>query len=202
MGETGAVDKNNTAERLKWAEIYFKEAGNIGMPTCLHSDLNDYEQINNFTMKWKYPEFINTIFEAYGKEPGPDYERIFPDNARYEVDVSKIKPGSDSSGWRYFEIWNGTLNKQRVELSNTVIIECKNDVLKTWGSSFGIAYSNYQNGGSWTMYEYPASSRITVKGNQIIFDTTGLVPAEQIGMDMWNVKNWEQYLVGFYLEAR
>jgi endoglucanase len=202
MGETGAVDKDNINERVKWASVYFKEAGKIGMPTCLHSDLNDYEQINNFSMEWKYPDFINAIFTAYGKEPGDDYIRNITDTVLFEADVSKVKPGNDNSGWRYFETWDGTLNRQRVALSNTVIIECKTDVLTTWGSSFGISYSHYHDGGKWTMYEYPSSPRITVDGNQIIFDTTGLTPAEQIGMDFWNTKDWEKSLSRFYLEAR
>ena len=79
IGEYGATNKDNLAERLKWFDYYVSTANSFGIPCILwdngvwqvRQDKNgnpDYSEgygyYNRLTQKWYFPEIIQTIVEA------------------------------------------------------------------------------------------------------------------------------------------
>ena len=70
MGETGAVNKNNLQERLKWVDIFMSEAGKAGMPTGIHSDVLHYRVFDYASLQWTDPEYLNAIFDTYKTNKG------------------------------------------------------------------------------------------------------------------------------------
>ena len=65
MGETGAVNKNNMPERLKWVEAYISKGAKIGMPIAIHNDDASYKLFDYETLQWVDEEYLNKIFTVY-----------------------------------------------------------------------------------------------------------------------------------------
>ncbi len=78
MGEASASDKDNTAERVKWAKDYYSKATAAGIPIALWDNMCTYAStgdsksgenhgyFNRNTLKWYFPEIINAmIAEVY-----------------------------------------------------------------------------------------------------------------------------------------
>ena len=75
IGETSASNKNNAAERIKWADYYFKKAADAGIP-CVLWDNNVYSgsgnlgeqhgHLNRKTLEWFDKEFVDTMVKKYG----------------------------------------------------------------------------------------------------------------------------------------
>ncbi|MBQ7158290.1 MAG: glycoside hydrolase family 5 protein [Treponema sp.] len=70
IGEYGATNKNNTAERVKWFRYFVGESAKYGMVTCLWDNgdanaANTFEEkfgfFNRKTLSWYFPEIIDTI---------------------------------------------------------------------------------------------------------------------------------------------
>lgn len=75
IGEYGAMNKDNEAERVKWATYYLSEAKKIGVP-CVWWDNNAYtgdgENFGLFdrrNLTWPYPELLKAMQEATGATP-------------------------------------------------------------------------------------------------------------------------------------
>lgn len=75
MDEMGVTNKNNEADRIKWAEYYFSTAHSKGIP-CLWWDNGDpgpdrkgkekYGYYNRVKQIWYFPELMKAAFEATG----------------------------------------------------------------------------------------------------------------------------------------
>lgn len=75
IGEYGAMNKDNEAERVKWATYYLSEAKKIGVP-CIWWDNNAYtgdgENFGLFdrrNLTWPYPDLLKAMQEATGATP-------------------------------------------------------------------------------------------------------------------------------------
>ncbi len=76
MGEASATDKNNTAERIKWAQYYFGKARDASIPVVLwdncvvwNEGTDGAERHGHFDRKnltWYQPELIKAMVEAAG----------------------------------------------------------------------------------------------------------------------------------------
>lgn len=78
MGEFGAVNKNNTEERIKWAKTYLNYAGKYNIPCCLwdngdwkvrgKTSPKRYEEkfgfYNRTENTWYFPELMDAMIEA------------------------------------------------------------------------------------------------------------------------------------------
>ena len=64
MGETGALDKNNEAERVKWANDYLKKIRDLGIPIVMWDDGGNYKLLNRSNLTWFFPNLVNAIVEA------------------------------------------------------------------------------------------------------------------------------------------
>lgn len=72
IGEYGATNKNNTADRVQWFEYFIKESGKYGMCACLW-DNGDWKAETTFEEKfgfynrleqsWYFPEIIEAIMK-------------------------------------------------------------------------------------------------------------------------------------------
>lgn len=81
MGETSASDKDNTAERVKWAKDYYSKARDAGIPVVLWDNMCTYAStgnstsgenhgyLNRKTLKWYFPDII----KAMGSQVYDDY---------------------------------------------------------------------------------------------------------------------------------
>ena len=75
IGETSASNKNNTAERVKWAQYYMGKSAEYGVP-CMLWDNNVFNgsdkgechgHLNRSTLKWYDKAFVDAVIE-YGKQ--------------------------------------------------------------------------------------------------------------------------------------
>ena len=75
IGETSASNKNNKAERLKWAQYYMGKSAEYGVP-CMLWDNNVFNgsdkgechgHLNRSTLKWYDKAFVDAVIE-YGKQ--------------------------------------------------------------------------------------------------------------------------------------
>ena len=75
IGETSASNKNNTAERVKWAQYYMGKSAEYGVP-CMLWDNNVFNgsdkgechgHLNRSALKWYDEAFVNAVIE-YGKQ--------------------------------------------------------------------------------------------------------------------------------------
>ena len=85
MGEASASNKDNTSERIKWAEDYFAKAKNIGIPVVLwdnmvytadgNEDTSEYSTgysgehhgwLNRNACKWYFPTIIKAMMDTVG----------------------------------------------------------------------------------------------------------------------------------------
>lgn len=70
IGETGATDKNNLADRLVWAKFFPAEFAQYGIPVFMWDNNGfgtgdeKYGLIDRYTLEWKYPEYIKTLVES------------------------------------------------------------------------------------------------------------------------------------------
>jgi len=64
MGETGAIDKNNEAERVKWANDYVKAVRSAGVPVIIWDDGGDFKLFNRETLNWHFPNLKNAFVNA------------------------------------------------------------------------------------------------------------------------------------------
>ncbi len=81
MGEASASDKENTAERVKWAKDYYSKATAAGIPVVLWDNMCTYAStgdstsgenngyFNRKTLKWYFPDII----KAMGSQVYDDY---------------------------------------------------------------------------------------------------------------------------------
>ena len=81
MGEASASDKDNTAERVKWAKDYYSKARDAGIPVVLWDNMCTYAStgnstsgenhgyLNRKTLKWYFPDII----KAMGSQVYDDY---------------------------------------------------------------------------------------------------------------------------------
>lgn len=82
MGEASATDKNNTAERIKWAQYYFGKARDASIPVVLWDNCvvwgegdDGAERHGHFdrkNLKWYQPELIKAMVEAAGGSGDPN----------------------------------------------------------------------------------------------------------------------------------
>ncbi|WP_018610101.1 glycoside hydrolase family 5 protein [Uliginosibacterium gangwonense] len=70
IGEWGATNKGNTAERIKFASYYTKAAAKLGIPTIVW-DNNIYTSggesfglINRSSLTWAYPDIVTAIMQG------------------------------------------------------------------------------------------------------------------------------------------
>lgn len=75
IGEFGAMNKENEAERVKWATYYLSKAKEIGVP-CVWWDNNAFEGsgenfglFNRRELNWPYPDLLKAMQEAVGVTP-------------------------------------------------------------------------------------------------------------------------------------
>ena len=75
IGEFGAMNKENEAERVKWATYYLSKAKEIGVP-CVWWDNNAFEGsgenfglFNRRELSWPYPDLLKAMQEAVGVTP-------------------------------------------------------------------------------------------------------------------------------------
>ncbi len=75
IGETGATEKGNSEERVKWAEFMGRESKAYGVPIVLwdngsntHKGGESHAYINRSTCEWLYPEVIQSLFAGYESE--------------------------------------------------------------------------------------------------------------------------------------
>ncbi len=72
IGEYGAMNKSNEAERVKWVDYYVRAAGAIGVPVCWwdnHSFSGNGERFGllrtqGLNMSWAYPDLLNAMMKA------------------------------------------------------------------------------------------------------------------------------------------
>ena len=75
IGEFGAMNKENEAERVKWATYYLSKAKEIGVP-CVWWDNNaflgsgeNFGLFNRRELSWPYPDLLKAMQEAVGVTP-------------------------------------------------------------------------------------------------------------------------------------
>jgi len=70
VGEYGARNKENVADRVEWAKYYVKSAEEVGVPRVwwdnglFTSDGENFGLMNRRTLKWEYPEIVEAIMEV------------------------------------------------------------------------------------------------------------------------------------------
>ncbi len=113
MGETSATDKDNTAERVKWAKDYYSKATEAGIPVVLWDNMNTYASsgdsksgenhgyFNRKTLKWYFPDII----KAMGSQVYDDYaEKVLIDSeTSTDTDDSGTSGDSGSSSSEDFD---------------------------------------------------------------------------------------------------
>lgn len=70
IGEFGAMNKDNEAERVEWATYYVEKAREIGVP-CIWWDNNaftgngeNFGLLNRRELSWPYPDLLNALITA------------------------------------------------------------------------------------------------------------------------------------------
>jgi endoglucanase len=64
MGETGALDKNNEAERVKWANDYVKRVQALGVPVVVWDDGGSFKLLNRNPLSWHFPGLAAAFVNA------------------------------------------------------------------------------------------------------------------------------------------
>lgn len=73
IGETGATDKGNLAERIEWAEYFPEVFGQYGIPVFLWDNgafgtgNEKYGLIDRYSYEWKYPTYIKALVKTAEK---------------------------------------------------------------------------------------------------------------------------------------
>lgn len=83
IGEFACYDKNNLEERIKWADIFTKNAAELGVKCFWWDDGNLLSR--NFDY-WKYPEILETCLKNVG------IEYTCPDFPGYGLDKGNLTP--------------------------------------------------------------------------------------------------------------
>ena len=63
MGETGALDKGNEAERVKWANDYVKQVREMGVPVVIWDDGGSFKLLDRRNLTWYYPDLVKALVE-------------------------------------------------------------------------------------------------------------------------------------------
>jgi len=64
MGETGALDKNNEAERVKWANDYVRRVRDAGVPVVIWDDGGNFKLLNRANLSWFFPNLTSAFVQA------------------------------------------------------------------------------------------------------------------------------------------
>lgn len=73
IGECGTVNKNNLADRIRWAKYFPEVFGRYGIPVFLWdnnaygSGNETFGMLHRDTLKWEYPTYIETLVSAAKK---------------------------------------------------------------------------------------------------------------------------------------
>jgi endoglucanase len=67
MGETGTVDQNNEAERVKWAQDYVKNVQELGVPVVIWDDGGGFKLLNRRQGTWYFPNLAAALVQAANK---------------------------------------------------------------------------------------------------------------------------------------
>lgn len=102
MGEASASNKDNTSERIKWAEDYFAKAESAGIPVVLwdnmvytadgSSGVYDGEHhgwLNRNACKWYFPTIIQAMMDTVGVSGSSIPEYVVPTVSNIGWDASK-----------------------------------------------------------------------------------------------------------------
>ena len=98
IGETSASNKNNTAERVKWAQYYMGKSAEYGVP-CMLWDNNAFNgsdkgechgHLNRSTLGWYDKAFVDAVIK-YGKQSES------PESGLSTVKVFKVKSKTNIS---------------------------------------------------------------------------------------------------------
>ncbi len=128
MGEASASDKDNTAERVKWAKDYYSKATNVGIPVVLWDNMCTYASTGNSTsgenhgyfnrktLEWYFPDII----KAMGSQVYDDY-------------AEKVSISSSSSSSEDFDDSTKTLTSL---FSGTLVLD-------NWGTNKSYAASDF-----------------------------------------------------------
>ena len=116
VGETSATNRNNTAERVKWADYYWGRAARYSNVAMVLWDNNIYQNnsagsdgechmyIDRNSLQWKDPEIISTIMKHVDGTPAtingkeipsteqPDPTPVDPDPTPVDPDPTPVDP--------------------------------------------------------------------------------------------------------------
>ena len=136
MGETSATEKNNTDERVKWAQCMGRCSQAYGIPIVIWDNGSDtkaggesHAYINRKTAEWNYPTVIQGLFDGFASVERGSAVTGGSGN------VSGNAIWSNENGLRAEEAWNASYIKMGAKA--------------TWfaeGREIGITYTNEGSG--------------------------------------------------------
>ena len=104
VGETSATNRNNTAERVKWADYYWGTASKYSNVAMVLWDNNIYQNnsagsdgechmyIDRNSLQWKDPEIISTIMKHVDGTPATINGKEIPGSGEQPVDPTPVDP--------------------------------------------------------------------------------------------------------------
>ncbi|MBQ9140920.1 MAG: polysaccharide deacetylase family protein, partial [Lachnospiraceae bacterium] len=102
IGEFGAMNKDNEADRVEWAKYYLSKAKEIGVP-CIWCDNNSYDGSGeNFglfdrrTLTFPYEELVNAMMTTVGAQAGWTGTGVAADSSQADDSGKADVVGSDS----------------------------------------------------------------------------------------------------------
>ncbi|MDR0475626.1 MAG: cellulase family glycosylhydrolase [Treponema sp.] len=67
MGETGALDKDNEADRVLWAQDYVKHVQDLGVPVVIWDDGGGFKLLDRRAGTWYFPNLTAALVQAANK---------------------------------------------------------------------------------------------------------------------------------------
>ena len=104
VGETSATNRNNTSERVKWADYYWGTAAKYSNVAMVLWDNNIYQNnasgsdgechmyIDRNSLQWKDPEIISTIMKHVDGTPATINGKEIPGTKRFHHPLQQRKP--------------------------------------------------------------------------------------------------------------